>query len=522
MRHINIKKIIKGGLFSGFLLLGLSACEDYDFPVDKSYDKTFRPPSFKAEAIRATSVRLEWDPIYDAAQYVLELSQDSLVFDNPVQYELPLAQDSITLRDLYSATRYSARIRALGREGKPDSEFNVLTFATLGEQIFTEVVPGFDDESNSNYLDLSWLEGSMVTHIEVLAVDAEPVVYALDEAAIESASFRLEDLAAATEYTIGIYRDANRRGWYEYSSFPAYPDGARFVEDGEDLAALLTGATEEQLVLVLEAGAVFDIGELQLSSAIDRLEILANPTQAKPVLQTTRIQNNNASAWVFRNLEITGNVGKFFMDERNTTPLAEVLMDGCYIHSYRGVLRLDGNDNHTQINSITINNSVLENIADYGVVNGGRNGGYRIEALVLSNSTINGVQSRVFDIRRDGGLYRIENCTFYNAVGNNREVLFTENGSAALEVKNTIFGKMFDQGEDVVVRSTNQSLAGDFVFNSYALSDFVISENHPFAGIALYPKASVDVFADPENGDFSIIDNAFTGRVDAGDPRWRP
>src|SRR5690554_8174899 len=118
MRHINIKKIIKGGLFSGFLLLGLSACEDYDFPVDKSYDKTFRPPSFKAEAIRATSVRVEWDPIYDAPQYVLELSQDSLAFNNPVQYELPQAQDSITLRDLYSATRYSARLRAIGRHDK--------------------------------------------------------------------------------------------------------------------------------------------------------------------------------------------------------------------------------------------------------------------------------------------------------------------------------------------------------------------------------------------------------------------
>src|SRR5690554_6775343 len=157
MRIKKINTILLGIFMSGLSVLAFTACEDYDFPVDKSYEKTFRPSSFTAEAVRATSVRLEWDLIMDATQYVLEVSQDSLEFANPVSYELPVSQDSLTLTDLYSDARYSARIKALGREGKPDSEYNVITFATLGEQIFTEVVPGFDDASNSNFLILSWV-----------------------------------------------------------------------------------------------------------------------------------------------------------------------------------------------------------------------------------------------------------------------------------------------------------------------------------------------------------------------------
>jgi hypothetical protein len=521
MRIKKINTILLGIFMSGLSVLAFTACEDYDFPVDKSYEKTFRPSSFTAEAVRATSVRLEWDLIMDATQYVLEVSQDSLEFANPVSYELPVSQDSLTLTDLYSDARYSARIKALGREGMPDSEYNVITFATLGEQIFTEVVPGFDDASNSNFLILSWVEGSNATHIRVNPLEGEPLIFDLDAADLEAASLRIENLAASTEFVIEIFRDNNRRGSYTYRSFEAYPEGVRLVAAGEDLKAILESSDVETLSLLLEAGALFEIGEPMLHSGIKRLELLANPTKVKPVVQTTRLRNNQAESWLFRNIEFTGNSGKFLMDERNTSPLSEIVIEGCYIHTYRGVLRLDGSDNSLQIANIVFDDVVFEAIGDYGIVNGGRNGGYRIENVVLKNSTINGLQNRVFDIRRDGGLYLIESCTFYNAVGNNREVFHTENGTANLEIRSSIFGRMFDVGEGVVARSTNLTMSGDFVFESYVLVDFPISENHPFMGITQYGKTSAEVFADPETGDFSIIDNTFPGRVIAGDPRWR-
>src|SRR5690606_23612793 len=123
--------------------------------------------------------------------------------------------------------------------------------------------------------------------------------------------------------------------------------------------AILESSDVETLSLLLEAGAVFDIGEPMLHFGIKRLELLANPTKDKPVVQTTRLRNNQAESWLLRNIEVTGNSGKFLMDERNTSPLSEIIFEGCYIHTYRGVLRLDGNDNNLQIENIILDNNVF-------------------------------------------------------------------------------------------------------------------------------------------------------------------
>ncbi len=38
----------------------------------------------------------------------------------------------------------------------------------------------------------------------------------------------------------------------------------------------------------------------------------------------------------------------------------------------------------------------------------------------------------------------------------------------------------------------------------------------------VYTKSSTELWKDPVNGDFTIIDSGFPGKNNAGDPGWRP
>ncbi|ASB48048.1 DUF5123 domain-containing protein [Alkalitalea saponilacus] len=526
----NLIKSITVIFFAGLLLLGVPSCNDYDFSVDESFNRTFRPPLFSAEGIRASSVRLEWEKVRGAKSYLLEVSRDSLEFIDPVQYELPYHQDSITLTGLMTESRYSARIKAFSATGAPESEFHEITFVTLGEQIFEEVIRGFDDLSNSNYLELRWMPGSEVTHIRIEMLEGEPEIINLTEEEIEQGYKLIESLKPATNYLVRILNGESRRGWYSYTTFEAYPEGYRVVNSEEDLKSILDISGEEHLILVLESGAFFDIRRPQLSADIRHLELLANPVKERPVVNlTTLTLHQNTESVTIRNLELFGDshTSDYIINENKTTNINSIVFDNCYLHTFRGVVRMQNSANTTQLELLKVNNCVVDNIGGFGFVNGSADGGYRFENIEITNSTFSLIIAHFMDIRKPGGSYIIENCTFYDVIGHGRGFLNTagvDNFPEILEIRNSIFGKFYYVGEyreDESVRSVNPYFPNLFVDGSYALSDFVINPDYPFVGIGEYAKTSEEVFANPKERDFTIIDSAFPGRAASGDPRWR-
>lgn len=533
MKYNSLIKLFQGALFAGVILMGFSSCKDYDFPVDDSYSRMFRPPMFSAEAIRATSVRLEWEKVRGAENYILELSRDSLEFVNPVSYELAADRDSITLLDLYSDTRYSARIKSLSGKGTPESEYHVLTFVTLGEQIFEEVIPGFSDAANANYLELNWIPGSNVTHLQLQAQGDDVVIIELTDGEKEVGYKKVDNLKPDTYYVVGIYRDENRRGRYVYTTFGAYPEGYQFISATDDLRDILMTSASSDLILVLEAGASYAIERPTISSAIRNLVIMGNPAGVKPRIETTSMTlHANNESLIVRNVEIHGksNTADYLLNENKTTNLHTIIIDNCYAHTFRGLIRMQNTANATQVQLVQINNSIVANIGDFGVVNGAtRNAPFRMESVVISNSTINGVNGDVVGIYNPGSSYVIENCTFYNAIRHARYLFNLDNNAAnipnQLVVRNTIFGKFYyvgDYKEDESARSVNPYVDGTLsVLGSYALSDFIMNEAYAFGAIAPYIRSSAQVFADPANGNFTIVDVAFPGRTTSGDPRWR-
>lgn len=113
-------------LFPAFLI----SCDgDKIANEEVTLSRMFRPVTFNA-SINGNEITLSWTNIADAI-YLLELSQDELLFTtNLLEYKIEDASN-IVLKDLLSATRYSARVKAVSKDGiSEDSGWQEITFVT--------------------------------------------------------------------------------------------------------------------------------------------------------------------------------------------------------------------------------------------------------------------------------------------------------------------------------------------------------------------------------------------------------
>ena len=86
--------------------------------------------------------------------------------------------------------------------------------------------------------------------------------------------------------------------------------------------------------------------------------------------------------------------------------------------------------------------------------------------------------------------------------------------SEGVTINNTIFGSTSTESTKGVRAS------GDVkVDNSYQTKDVYFTGNK-FTGLTDYEGTETQLFKDPANFDFTIIDNSFAGKDNCGDPRW--
>jgi len=98
-----------------------------------------------------------------------------------------------------------------------------------------------------------------------------------------------------------------------------------------------------------------------------------------------------------------------------------------------------------------------------------------------------------------------------------------------ITISNTIWGHGWDEGESgsYDVRFLAEGLEGTTfnLTNNFGTSDFEMSEGYELPGLPgiTYSGSASDLWVDPYDGlDFHFRDSGFSGRLSAGDPRWRP
>ena len=191
-----------------FSLLVFSCTKDIE-TEEVILSRLFRPASFTA-SVNSNVVVFNWTPVGDGV-YELELSKDSLLFTNELQTFSIQDSASLIIEDLWSYTRYSARIKSLSQNTTTkNSEWQEITFTTGLENLFyTSLV---DENLGVDSVLLIWNKEKEVTHLVISTENADDITINLTETETTNGERLIENLYPNTPYTITIYRNEMPRG----------------------------------------------------------------------------------------------------------------------------------------------------------------------------------------------------------------------------------------------------------------------------------------------------------------------
>jgi len=221
-------KYILIAVFTVFLALNFSSCNNSDFPVDMSYYRLFSPVTFTPGTITATNAQLTFSKVITAEKYIIELSENDSLHFNSITRTVQISADTLTFNtdsmytvlvdSMKGGIRYSARIKAATNNGTiPESKYDVVTFVTKTEKIIKAVLP---EEVTNNSVILRWdATGNNVTRIILISsTDGSSQTFNLTDADKVASMKLIENLSSLTNYTAQIYNADNKRGEITFST----------------------------------------------------------------------------------------------------------------------------------------------------------------------------------------------------------------------------------------------------------------------------------------------------------------
>jgi hypothetical protein len=192
---------------------------------------------------------------------------------------------------------------------------------------------------------------------------------------------------------------------------------------------------------------------------------------------------------------------------------------------FRGITRTQSQP--VILGSFVVNNCIVDSVKDYGVINADV-ASSKVDNISITNSTFSRCDKIVVSSKPTAGSLSvlIDNCTFNEAPLGNGSNYIVDYGSFnvtnGITINNSIFGIGKTSSGARNVRDVRAG-AGTTInaSNNYRTSDHV-SLGNDLPSIVTYSRPSVEIWQDPYNKNFKIIDNTFPGRNTTGDPRWRP
>jgi hypothetical protein len=215
----------------------------------------------------------------------------------------------------------------------------------------------------------------------------------------------------------------------------------------------------------------------------------------------------------------------FNIDESGT--IGEVTFESCNIRSLRGIMRLK--DGTGSLGKFTVTDCVVDSIKNYGVLYVDKDS-WEAGDILLENSTFSRIQYFLAS-RSNSKSLTIESCTLNEVPDVGRQMFRWRGGDGmnditeGLTISNTIWGPGWDmEAEDKTGVKGYEGLPNTTLNfqNTYATVDFLFSSDTlvGFPNVT-YSGTATELWVDPMNGDYTILDPTFAGKDNAGDPRWR-
>ncbi|MCD8079002.1 MAG: fibronectin type III domain-containing protein [Bacteroides sp.] len=556
-----MKNIFDIKLWSVLALVSLAftftACDDDD---KMEADRLFRPiaslsaTTYDGRAL--ITVEIETG-IAEAVRYDVELYRDSLgAHDTGFT---PVATGTITevtavdpkyvfgeKEQLAWDTKYYVRVKAVGTS--MESYFYVPSDITTDDYP-TSLKTIAESEITDEAVLIRWETPEEPYTVLDLTNSKDSVLQRYDISLVTDNYFIIEDLEPETDYKLKVYVGAMPAAPAEGQPYTAMADEAYrgkktfttkatqeydnmydLTQHPDDEAidmittAFLDGLENEATVLV-KGGLTYNINAVTINKSVKFVSKYSLDGYANFAIEANfRLPNNGEIEKIeFENLNIytpgadenSANFGGGYIFNINTTTkVGTILLEGCNISFFRGIVRTQAGP---EIENLIYNNCTINYIGGYAIATCD-NADSKILNVQITRSTIMNVDRAVISTRGDELVQSltVDECTFYNTPSGSNILFDFNTFTVSANIQNSIFGaasaaKPFRAG-------TTPDLS-----NTYITGDFIMTANEFETDLlgGKYSGNSTDLFSDPENGNFTIIDRRFDGATSAGDPRWR-
>ncbi|WP_028296738.1 DUF5123 domain-containing protein [Olivibacter sitiensis] len=517
----------------------MSSCKN-DLDHAFNPDRLFMPSG----TISATSGELEalltWGRALNTVDdtYEVQVSIDSLFVDEG-DIHLTRSTDTTGIRftgeDIVVGQYYYARVRTEGNNQSASSNWlHSSRFRVIGEQYFLPINMATDVTPGSVLL--RWRTSTSLTTIKAEKRNAngtyeEVTTYNLTQEDLAEESYRFTELDAATTYRFTIFEDQLQKGQLEVTTREALDgtiiDLTTFLDRPNVLRdTLIDPSLPAGSIIKLKRGVTYDIGStVNLTKSVTIMSDDEDFSEGKAIISISGqlvLGNGSSVAFVrMEDVEVVGNGGNttsnylFYM--QYASQLDELTLTNIDIRGFRGGVRLA--NVAATLAELSVEAARVSEISDFSFVRV-QGTSARIDKMRIANSTFYRMERFIQNQGSAATSVVIESNTIY-AAPSGSNVLMDFNSVVSTEgytIRDNIFGPHYAAGTaSQMIRVNGGAISAS---NNYATSDFVAGSN-PLSGLIIYGRASNELFSNPANGDFTIIDQAFPGRNTAGDPRWR-
>ncbi|MCW3091705.1 MAG: hypothetical protein JWP81_2774 [Ferruginibacter sp.] len=497
--------------------------------------RLFRPAVGAALVADSNAILASWLKITDAASYTLQVSRDSF---RTIDVTMNVKDTGIVLvKNLQWDKLYQVQVKANAGDTVFNSKWSFL--GAIKTPRFPTILntPALSDITE-NAVKVSWTtSGAAVTTVKILKATDSSVVSttALTPADVTSQSRIINGLNTATGYIIFLYSNTTVRGWVNFSTkapFAGILVDLRGITGRPSVLADTIPLIASGSTVILKRGEVYTItAALNLSKAITIVSgtDLSVPGQAVITMPANfNITSGSViDSIVFNDVTLRGTdyAAKYVFNISAACTIGKMSFIGCRAEIFRGMIRLQSQP--VIVNNLWIDNCVLDSLAGYGVITVDV-ATSKVDNITIRNSTIYKAE-KIIVSKNNSTSVTIENCTINEAALGGGSSYYVDYNTAATNnvtngiiINNCIFGVgKIGTGGVQTVRGIRVNAASNIsASNNFRTSDQV-SLGNDVPNITPYARPAAQLFQDPLNGIFKIADASFTGKSNAGDPRWR-
>lgn len=529
MKANNIQ-ILKSVLAACIVVMALAGCKK-----DETFEQVrlFRPVVKDALESNGNWIRASWQPIKDAKSYTVQLSRDTF---RTILKSVNLDTTVYLFDNLEWNKLYQVQVRANAADTNFNSRFS--TLGVIKTPSFPTILntPGVSDVSE-NAVKVSWTNsGATVTGIKILkATDSSEVTSVTLTPADVTAQFKIiSGLAASTGYIIFLYSGTSVRGWADFTTKAPLAGNLidlRGITGRPSVLADTIPFVSSGSTIILKRGETYSIATaININKSLTILSGTDLLVTGQAIISMPANFNVTAGSiidsLVFNDVTLRGTdyTSKYVFNINTACTIGKMSFVSCRAEIFRGVVRLQSQP--AIINNFVVDNCIIDSISNYGVINVDV-ATAKADNIIFRNSTIYKAE-KVITSRNNSTSVLVENCTFNEAPwggGTNYYIDYstspTNNVTNGITILNCIFGVGKINASSVSIRGIRANAATTInATNNFRTSDQV-SLGNDVPNITTYTKTAAQLFQDPANGNFKIIDNTFPGRSTSGDPRWR-